>query len=107
MEIQLKLKRFFSSPLGLVSLVFFLSTKGHLEIVDTEYSVRTALALIEDGSMLIDVVDPAVLEIAPKVQGTEKIYSQYGLGLFVIFLPIVTLGKLMGCLNLVSCGLSP
>lgn len=96
MEIQLKLKRFFSSPLGLVSVVFFLSTKGHLEIVDTEYSVRTALALIEDGSMLIDVVDPAVLEIAPKVQGTEKIYSQYGLGLFVIFLPIVTLGKLMG-----------
>lgn len=45
--------------------------------------------------MLIDVVDPAVLEIAPKIQGTEKIYSQYGLGLVAIFLPIVSLGKLI------------
>ena len=45
--------------------------------------------------MLIDVVDPAVLEIAPKIDGTDKIYSQYGLGLVAIFLPIVCVGKLV------------
>ena len=74
-------------------MLLLISAKGHLEIIDTEYSVRTALSLIEKGSMLIDVVDPAVLEIAPKIDGTNKIYSQYGLGLVAIFLPIVSLGK--------------
>ena len=45
--------------------------------------------------MLIDIVDPAVLGIAPKIDGTNKIYSQYGLGLVAIFLPIVSLGKIV------------
>lgn len=83
------------SPFPWLALLYLLSAKGHLEIIDTEYSVRTALAIVEDGSMLIEVVDPQVLEIAPKVEGTEKIHSQYGLGLVVIFLPIVLLGKVL------------
>lgn len=95
MEIRLKIIKIISSPLSLVLIALLISTKGNLEIIDTEYSVRTALALIEDGSMLIDVVDQAVLEIAPKIDGTEKIYSQYGLGLVAIFLPIVSVGKLI------------
>ena len=95
---SIKVYPFFSSPLGLVALFLLLSTKGHLEIIDTEYSVRTAFALIEKGSILIDVVDPTVLEIAPKIDGTDKIYSQYGLGLVAIFLPIVSLGKLIAFL---------
>jgi hypothetical protein len=94
-EIRLKLLKIISSPLSYVLIALLISTKGNLEIIDTEYSVRTALALIEDGSMLIDVVDQAVLEIAPKIDGTEKIYSQYGLGLVAIFLPIVSVGKLI------------
>ena len=69
-----------------------------MEIIDTEYSVRTALAVIEEGSMLIEAVDPAVLENAPKVEGTDKIYSQYGVGLVVIFLPMVLTGKVMASL---------
>ena len=95
MEIRLRLIKFIASPLSLLCLILILSAKGHLEIIDTEYSVRTALALIEDGSMLIDAVDPVVLEIAPKINETDKIYSQYGLGLVAIFLPIVSVGKLI------------
>ena len=49
--------------------------------------------------MLIDIVDPAVFGIAPKIDGTNKIYSQYGLGLVAIFLPIV-------CVGLVSLALA-
>ena len=45
--------------------------------------------------MLIDVIDPTVLKNAPKIDGTNKIYSQYGLGLVAIFLPIVCVGKLV------------
>ena len=95
MEIRLKLFKIFSSPLSFVFIVLFLSAKGHLEIIDTEYSVRTAIALVEDGSMLIDLVCDAALDIAHPIKGTDKIYSQYGLGLVVIFLPIVIVGKLI------------
>ena len=50
---------------------------------------------MEEGSMLIEAVDPTVLVNVPKVDGTDKIYSQYGLGLVVIFLPLVLAGKVM------------
>ena len=82
-------------PFLWILVLLLISAKGHLEIIDTEYSVRTALSLIEKGSMLIDIVDSAVLGIAPKIDGTNKIYSQYGLGLVAIFLPIVCVGKLV------------
>jgi hypothetical protein len=88
-----RIKLISHSPLLWVALLFLLSAKGHLEIIDTEYSVRTALAIIEDGSMLIEPVDPAVRATAPVITGTDKIYSQYGLGLTIIFLPIVFIGK--------------
>ena len=95
MDIRLRLKHFFTGPRFLVCLLLLFSAKGHLEIIDTEYSVRTAIALIEDGSMLIDVVDDEAFEVTPKIHGTDKIYSQYGLGLVAIFLPIVIVGKLI------------
>jgi hypothetical protein len=66
-----------------------------LEIIDTDYSVRTAIAIIEDGSMLIEPVDPRVVDRFPKVEGTDKIYSQYGIGLAIIFIPLVVVGKLI------------
>ena len=60
--------KFFRNPLLWTGFIFIFTAKGHLEIIDTEYSVRTALAVIEEGSMLIEAVDPAVLENAPKVR---------------------------------------
>ncbi len=89
------ISKFIRNPLTWIGLIFFLTAKGHLEIIDTEYSVRTALAITEEASMLIEAVDPTVLENVPKVDGTDKIYSQYGLGLIVIFLPLVLAGKVM------------
>ena len=83
-------KALLRSPLPLLGLLYFLSAKGHLRI-DTEYSVRTALAILEDGSMLIDRVDLHALDILPKVEGTDKIYSQYCMGLVVLFLPLAIL----------------
>ena len=96
---KLSLKSIFrNSPIPWLLLLFFISAKGHLEIIDTEYSVRTALAIIKDGSMLIEPVDPAIRERAPDIAGTDKIYSQYGLGLVVVFLPVVLAGKVMASL---------
>jgi len=80
-------------PLYLLAIVLLLTAKGHLEIIDTDYSVRTALAIIEDGSLLIEPVDPRVVHRFPKIDGTDKIYSQYGIGLAIIFIPAVIFGK--------------
>ena len=82
-------------PLFLLAILLFLTAKGHLEIIDTDYSVRTAIAIIEDGSLLIVPVDPRVVHRFPEIDGTDKIYSQYGIGLAIIFIPLVILGKLI------------
>jgi hypothetical protein len=87
-----------SKPLLLLAFLYFISAKGHLEIIDTAYSVRTAQAILEEGSMLIEPVDPRYREVAPKIKGTEKIYSQYGIGILVIFLPIVACAKAISSL---------
>jgi hypothetical protein len=96
---KLSLKSIFrNSPVPWLLLLFLISAKGHLEIIDTEYSVRTALAILEDGSMLIEPVDPAIRERVPNIEETDKVYSQYGLGLLVVFLPLVLAGKVMALL---------
>jgi hypothetical protein len=80
-------------PLLLLAILLFITGKGHLEIIDTDYSVRTAIAIIDHGSMLIEPVDQRVVHRFPKIEGTDKIYSQYGIGLAIIFIPAVILGK--------------
>ena len=71
-----------------------LTAKGHIEIIDTEYSIRTAKALIEDGTMLIDPLSVGKKH-SPLTEVTNKIYSQYGVGLLAIFIPILTIAKLL------------
>jgi hypothetical protein len=99
MNIHNNWNRIVRSPFPWLAIIYLLSAKGHLEMIDTEYSVRTAIAIVEEGSMLIEVVDPTFLEIAPKVEGSDKIYSQYGLGLAFLFLPIVLAGKVLASLG--------
>ena len=78
----------------LLAALFMLTAKGHIEIIDTEYSIRTAKAIIEEGTMLIDPVSIGAEHI-PYVEGTNKIYSQYGIGLLGIFIPIISVAKLL------------
>jgi hypothetical protein len=82
------------SPFFWLAALFMLTAKGHLEIIDTEYSVRTAKAIIEEGTMLINPVSIGADHI-PSVEGTNKIYSQYGVGLLAIFIPIISLAKFL------------
>ena len=35
-----------------------LTARGHIESIDTEYSIRTAKAILEEGTMPIDPVSP-------------------------------------------------
>lgn len=86
-----------------------ITAKGHIEIVDTEYSIRTALSIIESGSFLIEPPDSLNEEAVnylrsisnipntPRTQG--KIYSAYGIGLSIIFIPFVLIGKTLSHLT--------
>ena len=87
------LKLITKKPLLLLAILLVITAKGHLEIIDTDYSVRTAIAIIEDGSLLIEPVDQRVIDRFPQIKGTDKIYSQYGIGLAIIFIPVVLIGK--------------
>ena len=71
-----RVKKHLKSPFVWIALLYLLSAKGHMEVIDTEYSVRTAKAMIEHGSMRIEPVDKDFLAISvnPSVDG--KIYSQ-------------------------------
>ena len=99
-------KYFLANPhLWILTFVYLITAKGHIEIVDTEYSIRTALSIIENGSFLIEPPDslnePAVrylrslsdTPITPETQG--KIYSAYGIGLSLIFIPFVLASKIL------------
>jgi SAM-dependent methyltransferase len=84
-----------STPWSLILLIagiYMLSAKGHIEISDTDYSLRTARALVEEGTFLIEAPDPDVAKVAPRIVD-GKIYSKYGVGLVIILLPLVLLGK--------------
>ena len=90
-----RVKKHIKPPFVWIALLYLLSAKGHMEVVDTEYSVRTAEAIIEQGSMRIEPVDEDVLAISVNPSADGKIYSQYGLGLPILFIPFITLGKIL------------
>ena len=81
------------SPFFWLFALFMLTAKGHIEIIDTDYSIRTAKSIIEEASMLIEPVDPN--NKMPIIPGTNMIYSQYGIGILAIFVPIVAIAKLL------------
>lgn len=96
------LKNWRNSPSALVfiglTLLYLFSAKGHVEIIDTEYSIRTARAIVEEGSLLIEPVDPDLTKTAPVVVD-GKIYSKFGIGLALIFLPFVLAAKTLSFLT--------
>ena len=93
----------------MLGFIYLFTAKGHIEVVDTEYSIRTALSIVDNGTLLID--PPASLNEAavnyfrgisnipnqPETNG--KIYSPYGIGLSIIFIPYVLLSKILGWLT--------
>ena len=71
-----------------VLMVYFFSAKGYIEVLDTEYSVQTAISLIEGCDLTID---PDVL---PNLtEGSNGMYSKYGIGIPLYYLPYVLLAR--------------
>ena len=95
-------KKVFKTPFFYLLLLFIISAKGHLEIIDTEYSLRTARSIVEDGTMLIEPVCEENLNHRFEINGVDKIYSQYGVGILMIFVPIVIVGKFIAYLTSIN-----
>jgi hypothetical protein len=99
--INIDIKRFFTSypHLWILGFIYLLTAKGHIEIIDTEYSIRTALSIVENGSLLIQPPDVSAVQNFPKIETSHKIYSPYGIGLTLIFIPFVLLSKILAWLT--------
>jgi hypothetical protein len=76
-----------------------ITANGHIEIADTEYSIRTALSIVENGTLLIRPPDITAVQNFPKIENLDKIYSPYGIGLSLIFIPFLITSKLLAWLT--------
>jgi len=74
----------------LISLIYFLSAKGNIEISDTYFSIQTAKAIVSDHSLSAQGCRGGYC-YKSKLDG--KYYSKFGLGLAFIFTPYVLLAK--------------
>ena len=75
--------------------IYLITAKGHIEVVDTEYSIRTALSIVENSALLIQPPDITAVQNFPEIGNLDKIYSPYGIGLSLIFIPFVLLSKFL------------
>lgn len=84
----------------LIGLAYFLTAKGHVEVSDTEFSIRTARAIVENGSLSIQASDSEKGYFYETADG--KRYSKYGIGLAFLFIPYVIVAKLLSLFTNVS-----
>lgn len=80
----------------LISLIYFLSASGNIEISDTYFSIQTAKAIVTNHSLSAQGCRAGYC-YKSKLDG--KYYSRYGLGLAFIFTPIVLLAKNIAALT--------
>ncbi len=69
----------------LLATIYFLTAPGYILIVDSYYSLYTAKAIVGNGSLRINT--------------TGAIYSSYGIGLPLLWIPYVIVGKAIGALT--------
>lgn len=74
----------------LISLIYFLSAKGNIEVSDTYFSIQTAKTIVANHSLSAEGCRSGFCH---KSELDGKYYSKYGLGLAFIFTPYVLLAK--------------
>jgi hypothetical protein len=80
----------------LVSLCYFLTAKGNIEISDTYFSIQTAKAIVDNHSLSAQGCRPGYC-FQSKSDG--KLYSRFGLGLAFIFTPFIASAKALAILT--------
>jgi hypothetical protein len=77
-----------------IAVVYFFSAKGYLEVLDTQYSVETAFAMLDRHNLLISTDGEGALTLPD-----GRRYSKYGIGFALSFLPYITVGTLVSQLG--------
>ena len=78
---------------GLLVLIYSLTAKGYLAVPDSEFSLKTAKSIVERNSLTIDAEDFERGYVFHTDDG--RIYSKYGIGLALLWIPYVLVGKLI------------
>lgn len=78
-------------------LIYALTAKGYLAVPDSEFSLRTAKSIVERGSLTINATNFERGYVFHADDG--RIYSKYGLGLALLWVPYVVAGKLIAQLT--------
>jgi hypothetical protein len=73
-----------------IFIIYLFSAKGYIEILDTTFSVATAVSLFDRGSLEVEHAGEGTLRAA-----NGKLYSKYGVGLPFTYLPYVALGTIV------------
>lgn len=73
------------------TLLYFITGKGTVEVSDTSYSVRTAEAIVDGGTMAITMPGRRGDSLREGKDG--KRYSKYGIGLPLVLIPAVLAGR--------------
>ncbi len=74
---------------GFFLLFYFVSMPGYIQVLDSELSLRTAQALVDKGSLIIEPT-PGKLGI---FESNGRSFSKYGPGLAFCWVPFVLLAK--------------
>jgi len=82
---------------SILSLIYFFTAKGYLAAPDSEFSLRTAKSIVEKGSLKINTTHHERGYVFHADDG--RIYSKYGIGLALLWIPYVIAGKLMASLT--------
>jgi len=82
---------------GILFLIYFFTVKGYLAVPDSEFSLRTAKSIVERGSLTINAANFEGDYVFHTDDG--RIYSKYGIGLALLWVPYVIAGKLIASLT--------
>ena len=89
-------RKLHAAILAIIAVVYLFSAKGYIEILDTTYSVETALSLFDRGSMIVTKHGEVRYGI------NHVLYSKYGVELPVSYLPYVALGTALNWITHLS-----
>ncbi|MFA6216190.1 MAG: hypothetical protein WDL87_00850 [Candidatus Omnitrophota bacterium] len=81
-------------------MVYFISAKGYMQSSDSVFSLKTADALFSRGTFAIEAAAHEKDYVFETVSG--KKYSKYGIGLALVWLPIVAVAKALAIFTAVK-----
>ncbi len=85
-----------SYVLIVVGIIYFFTAKGYIEVSDTYYSIQTAQSILKEGKLSLNIPHAEMYTIVGK---NDLIYSKYGIGLAIYYLPFLFIGHVLALIS--------